>query len=98
MDVKQIHPTLKTLDNSPRVLFWEVDEFLSLSVPLFLGIALGSLLLAISGIFLKQIYSKIKRKMPFGYFIHRIYWMFPTRSLRGVIKTLPPSHQREYIL
>jgi type IV conjugative transfer system protein TraL len=91
-------PTIKTLDNKPRVLFWEFDEFLSLVVPLFLGMAFGSLLLALSAIFTKQLYSKIKKKMPFGSFLHKIYWIFPTRALRSVIKTLPPSHNREFIL
>jgi type IV conjugative transfer system protein TraL len=98
MDKNSTVPTIKTLDNKPRVLFWEFDEFLSFVVPLFLGIGFGSLLLALTGIFTKIIYSKIKKKMPFGMFLHKIYWIFPTRALRSVIKTLPPSHNREFIL
>lgn len=98
METKSPMPILKTLDNMPRVTFWKIDEFLCLAVPLFLGIAFGSLLAALSGVILKQLYSKFKRKMPFGLFLHRIYWLLPTWSLKGMIKTLPPSHQREFIL
>jgi type IV conjugative transfer system protein TraL len=98
MDRQQTHPTIKTLDNLPRVLFWEIDDFLCLACPIFLGIVFGCLSIALAGLVIKPIYGKIKRKMPCGTYKHRIYWMIPTRVLKGMIKTIPPSHNREYLL
>ena len=92
------HPTIKTLDNPPRVLFWSIDEFLFMAIPMFLGIALGCIYLVPGGLLLKWGYAKVKKKMPFGSFKHRIYWLMPTSCLRRTIRTLPPSHNREYLL
>lgn len=100
MDHERQHATIKTLDNFPRVLFWSVDEFVCLAAPLFFGICFGFIYLVPLGFLLKPVYVRIKKKMPKGSFIHRIYWIFPTSSLKkmGVVKQVPPSHYRELIL
>lgn len=92
------YQTIKTLDNPPRVLFWGIDEFFSLIGPAVIGVALGHPWLAIAGIFSKPLYTRMKRKMPYGAFTQKIYWILPTKNLKTIIKTLPPSHNREYIL
>lgn len=97
MDRIQAHPTLKTLDNLPRVLFWDIDAFLFMVAPIFLSIFMGSLWPA-CGLIFTPLYRKLKRKMRGGAFCQRIYWMMPSHAMKGMVKTLPPSHQREYLL
>ncbi len=91
---------LKTMDNQPRVLVWELDEFLVVSAPLFLGICLGSLLIAFSGIGLKPIYSRIRQRLQRGVLASYLYWLLPSRALRrrGFFVHLPDSHERDLLL
>lgn len=94
------HIILKTLDNSPRILFWDLDEFLVMIAPLFIGMIVGSFLVMVSGILLKPAFSKAKRRFPRGRLQHRMYWLLPTKAFRrfGMIERLPASHIREFIL
>ncbi|MBB63437.1 MAG: type IV conjugative transfer system protein TraL [Waddliaceae bacterium] len=90
---------IKTLDNQPRVLFWDVDEFLVLFLPLLLGIGIGSILIMLLGIPLKFVFSKTKSKrgVPLK---HRMYWMLPSDFLRKRkgIHNFPDSHIRDIVL
>jgi type IV conjugative transfer system protein TraL len=95
---KVICPTLKTLDNPLRILFWSIDEFFSLVGPAIFGVSLGYPWLALAGLFSKPLYSKIRRKLQHGAYKHKTYWVLPTRNLKLMVKTLPPSHNREYVL
>lgn len=91
------HVIIQTLDNSPRVLFWDMDEFLVLFSPLFIGVALGSILVMGVGFLAKPLYMKIKRRSKRGFiFRHRLYWLLP-KSLFvscGVLKRAPASYIR----
>ena len=95
------HVILKTLDNQPRILFWELDEFLVMTVPVMLGIGVGSFLLMISGFIAKPFYSKIKRcNRRRRQLLHTLYWNLPHSTFvqLGALKRLPPSHKRELTL
>lgn len=89
----------KTLDNSPRLLYWAVDEFLIMVVPIFLGIFFGSFLL-MTGSFLKVFYTRLKKAIGYGSIAQYAYWHLPTNYFQqmGHFKRLPPSYIREYIL
>ena len=91
---------LKTMDNQARVLVWELDEFLVVAGPLFLGICCGSLLVAISGVGLKPIYSRIRKRLKRGVLSSYLYWLLPSRALRrrGFFVHLPDSHERDLLL
>lgn len=91
---------LKTLDNPMRIIFWSMEEFLIMIVPLFLGFMLANFFVLLSGIVLKIIYAKFKNKSTQRYFKHVLYWHLPTNNLKkqGIVKNLPPSHIREYLL
>lgn len=89
----------KTLDNVPRVLFWPIDEFLVLVIPMFLGVLIGSFLLMVLGIALKPFYMKAKKAFPKGSMIHRLYWRLPKSAFNrfNVLKRLPESCLRRFI-
>lgn len=88
------------MDNTPRMLFWEIDEFILMAAPFFLGVAVGSVSVMLSGIVLKKFYSRWKKRCPRGVLRHTIYWNIPTHSLRvlGIFKRLPDSHERNFIV
>jgi type IV conjugative transfer system protein TraL len=88
----------KTLDNTPRMFFWEIDEFFLMIVPLFIGIMIGSLLLMPSGLFLKWLYCRLKRRYPRGIIKHKFYSALPTSFfvMLGIYKGLPQSHKRKF--
>jgi conjugal transfer pilus assembly protein TraL len=94
------HVLLKTLDNPPRILFWELDEFLVMLVPVFAGIAIGSLSLMVAGLVLKPVFSKMKRRHKSRSLQHQLYWLLPYSSFQrsGLLKRIPPSHIREVVL
>ncbi|MFQ5729705.1 MAG: type IV conjugative transfer system protein TraL [Waddliaceae bacterium] len=90
----------KTLDNSPRVLFWTIDEFAVLAVPVFLGVLMGSLLVMSLGLVLRAIYTKLKKRCPKGTLMHRLYWRLPQKAFNraGILKRIPGSHHRKFLL
>ena len=84
----------------PRVLFWRVDEFAIIVVPIFLGLLIGSILFMTLGFLLKPFYSRLKKKYPRGTLKHKLYWHLPTSIVgkMGICQTIPPSHKRELLL
>ena len=90
------HQTFKTLDNPSRILFWQMDEFFVMVVPMFLSIALGSFLIAL-GVLIKIPYNKLKKKFSPCSLLHYTYWYLPTTHMKH-LKKMPPSHQRELLL
>lgn len=95
-------PTIvvKTLDNTPRILFWGADEFAILVAPIFLGIVLGSFLLMILGFVIRYFYKKYKRRYPSRFFKHKLYWILPKQAFEmcGILKNIPRSDDRDLIL
>jgi type IV conjugative transfer system protein TraL len=100
MAIQSQHFIYRTLDNSSRILFWTTGEVLFMLTPFFIGISCGSLLISCLGILLKPFYTKLKKKFPNGLLIHKLYWILPTSAFGKVtsLKSLPPSHYREFIL
>jgi conjugal transfer pilus assembly protein TraL len=91
---------LNTLDNPTRVLFWTVDVFAFMVIPVFLGILLSSLIVMLLGFVLVPFYGRFKKRFPRGVVRHKMYWLLPHEAfLRfGKLKSFPPSHEREMIL
>lgn len=100
MNLEKKHQLYKTLDNPLRVIFWSIDEFLLMVIPLMIGFMMASPFILLSGIILKISYSKFKRKFPDNRLKHMVYWHLPTHRLRKqkIIKNLPSSHIREFML
>lgn len=98
MNIEKKHQLYKTLDNPLRVIFWSVEEFLLMVIPLMIGFMMASPFILLSGFFLKYAYSKFKKKFPV--LKHMLYWHLPTGRLRKqkIIKNLPLSHIREFFL
>lgn len=86
----------KTLDHPPRILFWKIDEFAVMVIPIFLAIALGNLLIALA-VFLKIPYSRFKRSFSHRSLQHYLYWYLPTAYMKH-LKSMPSSHERTLIL
>ena len=85
------------LDDQPRMLFWEVDEFLAMCVPLGIGIVIDFIFLgAIGGLFAAYGVNKIKAGYGRAIILHTIYWNMPSDILFKMKRT-PPSHIREFI-
>lgn len=93
------HYIFKTLDNPPRILYWPIDEFLIMIVPVFFGIVFGCFPLML-GAFLKAPYTRFKKFLSYKSILHYAYWYLPTSYLQvaGNFKKLPSSHTREYFL
>lgn len=86
----------KTLDNASRILFWKLDEFFIMIIPIFLSIALGSFLIVFMA-FIKIPYNRLKKRFLPISVVHYTYWYLPTRHMRH-LKRMPPSNQRELLL
>lgn len=97
--VESKHYIYKTLDNEPRILYWPIDEFLVMVLPVFCGIVFGCFFLML-GSFLKVPYTRIKKRLSHRSTVHYAYWHLPTDYMKGVghFKSLPPTHHREYLL
>lgn len=93
---------IKSLDNSPRFLFWDVGECMILVISFLTGGALESLTVVMLGIsfwFLYRKFNQLAKKrsiIPF----HFLYWNLPTKMLKrsGRFSSLPCSHKRNIIL
>ena len=86
-----------TLENTPRILFWELDEFISFALPLFSSILFSSLLLIPLALVSKYLYKKIKRRHSKVALIHLLYWYLPSYAFSGRLKGIPESHKRDFI-
>lgn len=92
------HIIFKSLDNPARILFWNIDEFLLMALPFFIGVLLSSWCLMFSGFIVKYIYSKFYKNHPRFILNHILYWYLPTGKLKkiGLFKSFAPSHIRGY--
>lgn len=97
---KQFHVITKTLDNIPRFLFWNIDEFILMVTPLLIGIIASNPLLMLSGLGLKMAYVRLKKRFFAGSIKLILYWYFPTKAFycMGVFTSLPQSHVRFILL
>ena len=97
MDNERIY---KTIDNPMRVLFFTVDEFAMLAIPFLVGTLVGSLSIMCLGFIFWILFRKLKRGCPRNTMIHWLYWRVPKGAFTssGVLKRIPASHRREYIL
>lgn len=86
----------KYLDEPERLLFWTIDEFIALIVPIVFGFAIGVFWLGLvlsplsSGLLMKT----KKRRSP-GAFLSRCYWYLPSSLVP--LKAVPLSHQRVWV-
>lgn len=85
---------IKTLDNTPRLLFWKIDSFALVTIPFLIGSLFGSFLVMSQGVFIYLLYRRFKRRYPGLNIKHLAYWSLPT----GKKVLFPPSHKREYTL
>ncbi len=88
------HVILNYVDTPLKILFWTVSEILMLIVPLFIGLMINQLMLALI-IILFNFWANKKYQQHFGkgQFQAVSYWFFP-RDIR--FKNLAPSFIREY--
>lgn len=90
------HIILHHLDDPIRILYWTVDEALSLMIPIFVGIAVGHPLIGVGFAFLLfWSLRKIKKTYGLESLVHIFYWNFPT--INKNLKNTPKSYIREYI-
>lgn len=89
----------KTMNNTPRMLFWGIDEFLIMAVPFFIGLLIGSIAVMLCGFVLKGFYRRTKKRYPKGMIRHSLYRNLPDWIFKriGVFKRLPPSHKRDFL-
>lgn len=93
---------IKTLDNPPRFLYWELKECMILIFSFLIGGAFESLVVLFVGIASFVAYRKLNfyaKKIEITPF-HFLYWNLPTDALRrsGKFKTIPSSHKRDIVL
>jgi conjugal transfer pilus assembly protein TraL len=84
-----------TLDDLPKLIFWEIDVALAFLVPTGLGMFGGNMLLGlVFGVGAGVAYSKAKAGKARGYARHLMYWHLPV----GLgFQSTPPSHLREFV-
>lgn len=87
------------LDEPERILFFTVDEFLGLMIPIAIGLKTHHMLFGLlGGILLLYLLNKlkVKRGNDGDSFIQRImYWYFPSRISK--LKYIPPSFLRSFM-
>ncbi|KPK51089.1 MAG: hypothetical protein AMS22_11465 [Thiotrichales bacterium SG8_50] len=86
----------RTLDDPPRILWWDLDQAMVVIMitgfGMMAGYFLGGMIL---GVGVAWLYGKLKTGKHPAFAVHLAYWHLP----QGVIafKKTPPSHHRELI-
>ncbi|RKF17698.1 type IV conjugative transfer system protein TraL [Altericroceibacterium spongiae] len=84
---------LKHLDDPELIGLWTFDEFLVMSVPFFVGIISGHVVIGIGISMLSWFgYRKIRAGREIRWIIHYGYWNLPGGFFG--LKIVPPSHFR----
>jgi|LakMenE01Jun11ns_1017448.scaffolds.fasta_scaffold9870780_1 type IV conjugative transfer system protein TraL len=93
------YTVLKTLDNAPRFLFWDMDEFVLMVAPFILGMSISIFIMPL-GFILRYFYSKLKKRYSHGKLKHKLYRSLPKQLFEvvGVCGRCPPSHLRKFIV
>ena len=88
----------KTLDAPARVLGLSLDEFIP---ALLLGgffCLLGKLILAmIVSAVVVVLVKGLKRGQGSSWLLNLCYWYFPHCLMQGILRSTPPSQQRDYL-
>lgn len=85
------------LDDPPQILFWELDEFIVLSLMFAIGIMADHLgMLLVAGLFLVKIYKKYKDNQANGFFLHSLYWNAGIKASDKYPTSLPLAFIREF--
>lgn len=85
----------RTLDEPPRIFFWEFDVALVFLVGIGFGILSSQVLLcALLGTIGASAFSKAKSGKHPGYLVHMLYWSLPVNI---GLKRTPPSYEREFV-
>lgn len=78
----------KTLNNTPRLVFWRIDDALIMLIPFAIGVLFGSLLLIAGSFISSYYYRKIRKQQGNINLKALVYWVF------GSGFTNIPSHIR----
>jgi len=82
-------------DDPAQLLFWELDEFLLLSVFFGLGLAINNLFLSMCfAYFLLRTYRKVRDRRANFFVVHLLYWKSGLGP--GQSRTLPNPFIRRY--
>ena len=94
---EQAYYVPRRLDAPAKMLWWEIDEFMTVLGGLALGLSTKSFLITagvpIGGLMLL---SRLKAGGGPGYLKRLFYWHFGGGQMLGFIRT-PPSHIREFV-
>jgi conjugal transfer pilus assembly protein TraL len=83
----------RTLDDPPRIFWWEIDQALLVVFFLVFGMSVDSLMLGLLiGLGCGWGYGKLKAGRHRAFGLHLAYWYLPFIRL----KRTPPSHIRHY--
>lgn len=94
MSAMNRHVILNYVDTPLKILFWTVPEILLLVVPLFIGLMINQLILAIIiSVVNCWLNKKYQQHFGKGQFQAVLYWFLPDNRR---FKNLAPSFIREY--
>jgi len=68
----------KTLNNTPRLVFWRIDDASAFLIPFSLGVLFGSLFMILSGFFCAWLYRRVRKRYGEINYKALIYWVFGT--------------------
>ena len=89
------HFVPQTLDDPPRLLFWDMDVAMVFVVVLGFSIMVGQMILgAILGVVLAAWFARSKSGRNRGYGLHLLYWYLPVGLS---FKRVPPSSKRSFL-
>jgi conjugal transfer pilus assembly protein TraL len=91
-DIRTLCPN--SLDDPPKLLFWDMDVAFLFVVIFGIGIVAGQFILGSAGALCAcWLYTKAKSGKVRGYGIHLMNWHLPI----GVgFKRIPPTHKRDF--
>jgi conjugal transfer pilus assembly protein TraL len=88
-------PIPQTIDDLPKVLFWDMDQAMVFVLLFGIGIAMSqAMTFSIVGFGLAWVFGQFKSGKHRGYARHLLYWHTP--SSLGMKRT-PPSAIREFL-
>ncbi len=89
------HYVPQTLDDPPKLLFWDMDVAMVFIVMLGFAIMVGQMVIGtIAGLILAAMFARAKSGRSRGYGLHLLYWYSPVGLS---FKRVPASNKRNFV-
>jgi len=92
------HVIIKSLNNSIRILRWDINSFILLMMPFFFALIFRSLSVMLVALVARVAINRLMRRMPVGLVARYGYWVLPSSLTNRLLRrAMAPSHLKRYL-